>query len=446
MSSSWLRSRVVTVTHVDAGLDTAVADLVGRYVDRNPRSAELFADAADVMPGGNTRSVLHYPPFPLYVERGDGCRVWDVDGHGYLDTVGEMSAGLYGHSHPVIRRAIERAVAGGLSPAGPTTAELELAAAIRRRFSSIELVRFTNSGTEANLMALAVAAVHTGRRTVLAFDGGYHGGVLSFAHGVSPVNVPHQVVLAPFNDLAATASVAADRSDELAAIIVEPMQGSGGCIPGHPTFLAGLRNVADRTGALLIFDEVMTSRLAPGGMQGALGIRPDLTTLGKYLGGGMSFGAFGGRSDVMARFDPRRADALAHAGTFNNNVVSMAAGAAGLTEVYTIEEARRLDERGDSLRQSLNERFERAGVAMCCTGTGSLLNLHPVAGAVRSIDDLHHADQRRRDVVFYELLERGVYASRRGFIALSLPFGDAEIAELTDTISAIVDTHRTLLS
>lgn len=427
-------------------IDLALARAHETYRARHPASERAHLDAAEVLPGGNTRSVLFHPPFPLYMARGEGCRLWDVDGHRYLDALGEFTAGLYGHSDPVIRAAITEALDRGINLAGHTTAEARLARAIRDRFAGIELLRFTNSGTEANLMALAAATAHTGRGTVLVFQGAYHGGVLTFAGGRSPVNVPHRFVVSPYNQLAAAREAVRSQASDLAAILVEPMQGSAGCIAGHADFLHGLRSLADETGALLVFDEVMTSRLAPGGLQQVLGLRPDLTTLGKYIGGGMSFGAFGGRADVMARFDPRRPDALPHAGTFNNNVLTMAAGHAGLTRVYTADQAGALNRRGDALRERLDGLFRDEGVAWRCTGLGSLMNLHPLAGPVHAVADPAPADTRLRDLMFLGLLERGVYIARRGFIALSLPFGDAEADELVAAVAEVVRAHRSLMA
>jgi glutamate-1-semialdehyde 2,1-aminomutase len=258
--------------------------------------------------------------------------------------------------------------------------EVRLAELIAGRFASIEQVRFTNSGTEANLMALAVATNHTGRSGVLVFDGGYHGGVLTFA-GHRDVNVPHDWIVSTYNDVGAVDSVFADQGGSIAAVLVEPLQGSAGCLPADPAFLRSLRRHCDDSGALLIFDEVMTSRLAPGGMQEVLGITPDLTTLGKYLAGGFTFGAFGGRRGLMAAFDASAGGRLGHAGTFNNNVVSMAAGVATLTEVLTTEVLATTNARGERLRSRLNATFARHGVPMCATGAGSLMNLHGTAGA-----------------------------------------------------------------
>ena len=427
-------------------LDSALSDAIARYRDRNPASQRLLTEASDVMPAGNTRSVLFYAPFPLAMARGESCHLWDADGHRYLDALGEFTAGLYGHSNALIRKAIVDTLQEGLSLSSHTAREAQLAHEVQRRFPSLQLLRFTNSGTEANLMALALATAHSGRRKVLVFNGAYHGGVLAFAGGGSPVNVPHDFIVAPYNDLeAARVLVAQHGMDQLAAILVEPMLGSGGCIPGDPAFLHGLRTLASDSGALLILDEVMTSRLSTGGRQALLKLEPDLTTLGKYFGGGLSFGAFGGRADVMARFDPRRSDALPHAGTFNNNVLTMAAGLAGLTQVLTPQALDALNRRGDQLRERLNAVFTGQGVALQITGLGSVMQLHAVAGAVRNAADAARADDRVKALVFFDLLEHGIYLARRGFVALSLPFGDAQVDQFVHAMEAIVRARRDVL-
>ena len=433
-------TELTTVSLADA-LDTAIR----RYRAANPNSERLQARAAEVMPGGNTRSVLFYPPFPLYMASGEGCRLRDVDGHEYLDVLGEFTAGLFGHSDPVIRRAIDAALDRGLNLSSHTPGEAALAHEIRRRFPAMELLRFTNSGTEANLLALAAATTHTGRRKVMVFEGGYHGGVLTFGAGSASVNVPHEFVRVGYNDLDAAREAVAHHGRELAAILVEPMLGSGGCIPGTPEFLHGLRALADECGALLVFDEVMTSRLSIGGRQALLGITPDLTTLGKYFGGGMSIGVFGGRAELIARFDPRRADALGHAGTFNNNVLTMAAGLAGLTEVLTEPALAALNRRGDRLRERLNALFAERGVALQASGLGSLLTLHASARPLRCAADLAGIDPRIKELIFFDLLERGIWMARRGFMALSLPLGDVQIDQMVAALADVVDARRDLL-
>jgi glutamate-1-semialdehyde 2,1-aminomutase len=309
----------------------------------------------------------------------------------------------------------------------------------------MQLLRFTNSGTEANLLALATAVAHTGRRKVLVFDGAYHGGVLSFGGAAGAVNVPHDWLRAPYNDLQAAAAHVQRDGDHLAAILVEPMLGAGGCIPGTPQFLQGLRRLADDCGALLVFDEVMTSRLAVGGRQSQLGITPDLTTLGKYFGGGLSFGAFGGKRELMQRFDPRRADALGHAGTFNNNVLSMAAGLAGLQQLWTPAAVEQLNTRGDRLRARCNAVFRARGLALQASGLGSLMTLHATDRPLRCASDLAGSDLRIKDLLYFALLERGIYMARRGMVALSLPFGDAEADQFAAALDDALAAHAAVL-
>jgi len=426
-------------------LDQALAQAIERYRAGNPASARQFEQATEVLPGGNTRSVLFQSPFPPVMVRGAGCWLWDADGHKLLDALGEFTAGLYGHSAAPVRQAIVAALDGGISLSSHTHREVELARELVHRFPSMQLLRFTNSGTEANLLALALAVAHNGRRKVLVFDGAYHGGVLSFGGAAGSVNVPHEWHRAPYNDLDAAAAHVRRDGDQIAAILVEPMLGSGGCIAGTPQFLQGLRRLADDCGALLVFDEVMTSRLALGGRQSQLGLVPDLTTLGKYFGGGLSFGAFGGRRELMQRFDPRRADALGHAGTFNNNVLSMAAGLAGLRELWTPAAIEALNQRGERLRERCNALFRARGLGLQCTGLGSLMTLHATDRPLHSAADLAGADPRVKDLLYFALLERGVFMARRGFIALSLPFGDAEVELFVAALDDVLATHQAVL-
>jgi glutamate-1-semialdehyde 2,1-aminomutase len=423
---------------VQAGnhLEASLAGAAAAYARSNPESARRYQNASIVMPGGNTRSVLYYPPFPLCIVRGEGCALWDADGHRYTDMLAEFTAGIYGHSDPTIRAAIERALRDGINLSGHNHIEAELARVVCKRFPSIDLLRFANSGTEANLMAVAAATAFTGRTRIMVFEGGYHGGFLAFPPGGSRVNAPHDFIVAPYNDLEATRRLIADASNNLAAVLVEPMLGAGGCIAADPSFLAMLRSETERSGAVLIFDEVMTSRLSPGGRQALLGLTPDMTTLGKYIGGGLAFGAFGGRADIMGQFDPRRADALFHAGTFNNNTLTMAAGLAGLTQVLTPARSLDLNTRGDRLRESLSLLFARREARLSVSGLGSVMNVHAARGAPTSVKDL----------VFFDLIARGFYIARRGLIALSLPVNDTDVDALVAAFDDILSARRELLT
>ena len=401
------------IVNVDA--DAALAEAQEQYSADNPKSLKQYEEACEVFPGGNTRTVLFYPPFPLTMIRGEGANLWDADGHKYVDFLSEYTAGIYGHSHPVIRAAIDKALDGGIDLGGHNTLEAKLAAAVCARFPSLDLVRFTNSGTEANLMAVSAACAITGRKKILVFNGAYHGAVFFFTGGGSPINAPFGFVVANFNDTDQTMALLKKHADDLAAVLIEPMMGVAGCLPADETFLQALREETRKHGIYLIFDEVMTSRLSPGGLQELHDVLPDMTTLGKYIGGGMSFGAFGGRKDIMEHFDPRRADSFPHAGTFNNNVLTMSAGIAGLTQIYTPEAARQFNARGDQLRQRLNDLVKAKGVNMLFTGIGSMFNVHMRSGPVRTPDDASKADATLRELFFFDMIVDGMVGKPREY-------------------------------
>ena len=425
-------------------IDAALTEAKEAYVARNPKSFSRYVEATAVMPGGNTRTVLFYAPFPLAMVRAEGCRLWDMDGAEYVDFLGEYTAGIYGHSHPVIRAAVDRALDSGINMGAHNLVEAKFARAVCDRFG-LERVRFTNSGTEANLLAITLARVFTRRSKVLVFNGGYHGAVFGFAGGGSPVNTPFDYVMARYNDIDGTRALIRQHAADLATVILEPMMGSGGCIPAAPDFLAMLRSETERAGALLILDEVMTSRLSPGGLQKVRGVKPDLTTLGKYVGGGMSFGAFGGRAEVMDLFDPRRPDALPHAGTFNNNPLTMSAGLAGITEVYTPDAAVALNERGDALRERLNALCRQADAPVQFTGIGSMLAVHMMRRPVRSPEDAAQGDARLKELFFFDMLAHGIWLARRGMMTLCLPIGDAECDQLAAAVEEFLSSRRSLL-
>jgi glutamate-1-semialdehyde 2,1-aminomutase len=436
---------------VNSDLQSALAEVRQAYVERNPKSLARHQEACEAMPGGNTRTTLHTAPFPLTVVRGEGCRLWDADGHEYIDVLGEYTAGIYGHSHPVIRAAIDRALDHGWNYGGRNANEARLAKLVVDRIPSIELVRFTNSGTEGNVMALAGARVWAQRQgrinatKVMVFHGGYHGGVLYFVSGGSPVNMPYEFVVAPYNDIDGTREIFAKHGDELFAVLLEPMQGSHGCLPGDIDFLSVVREETASRSITMIFDEVMTSRLAPGGLQEKTGVIPDMTTLGKYIGGGMSFGAFGGRRDIMELFDPTKPDALPHAGTFNNNALTMAAGATGYGEVYTPEAARELNERGEHIRARVNAICAKAGVAFQFSGIGSMMTAHATARPIRTAADIASGSQDAKELFFFDMMAAGIWIARRGFVALNIMIGEPEGDRFVAAVEEFVTARKALL-
>ena len=407
-------------------LADAVAEAEANYVAINPESARIAAGSRASLPGGNTRTTLHFNPFPLVIDRADGATITDIDGKTYADFVNEFSAGLFGHNAPVIMDALQRALASGINFGGPNRYEANLAAKIIDRFGSISKLRFCSSGTEANLLALGTARAVTQRNRVLVFDGAYHGSLFYFHHGASPINAPVDVVMAQYNDWADTERVVHENAAALAAVIIEPMQGASGCIAGESEFLRNLRAICTQHGIVLIFDEVMTSRLSSGGLQKRLGISPDMTTLGKYIGGGVTLAAFGGRADIMDRFDPRSPSPLPHGGTFNNNILAMIAGTAAFDQLLTDEALDRMNGYGDAFRNRLNLFACSRGTPFRATGVGSLIGLHFHDGEIHRSGDLDAVPARAKLVddlnrlLHFELLSGGHYVARRGFMALSL--------------------------
>jgi len=415
------------------------------YAARNPASHALHQRAHLCMPGGNTRSALYWPPFPLYVANSEGCRLTDADGHEYLDVLGEYSAGLYGHSDPVIREAIARTVERGFSNGAPAESEILLASLICSRFPSVASVRFCNSGTEANLYALTLARCATGRAKFLVFSGAYHGGTFVFAGDGSPMNVPFDWTVGSFNDVGAARALIERLGQELAAVIVEPMMSNGGCIPADREFLLALREGCTATGAVLIFDEIVTSRMGPGGLQGLHEVTPDITTFGKFLGAGFSSGAFGGRAELMSLMDPARPNALPHAGTFNNNVYSMHVGFSALNSVFTPARASLLYEDGEALRARLNRCAAEVSPAIQFTGCGSIMNIHFHAGPIRRPQDLAYEPRELVRLFHFDLLERGVYAAARGQINLSLPMGQREFDVIATAVQESLQQRAALI-
>ncbi|KAK3951328.1 pyridoxal phosphate-dependent transferase [Pseudoneurospora amorphoporcata] len=422
----------------------ALAAAQSRYVAINPFSKKQHERAIESLPGGNTRTLLHTSPFPLCMKHGKATFVWDEDGHKYTDFVGELSAGLYGHSHPVIRTAVLATFDEiGLSLGSTTTYEARYASLLCQRFK-LERVRMANTGTEANLHALAAARHYTGKRKVVVFNGAYHGACFSFGGGEAAPNTADKgdfVVVQRYGDEEAAAEARGvieetAKEGDLAAVLVEGMQGAGGCLPGSTEFLSAVQEAARKAGAVFILDEVMTSRLAPNGLGQELGLSPDLVTLGKYLGGGFGFGAFGGRKEIMdSVYDPRVKGSLAHSGTFNNNTMTMCAGYAGLNQVFTEEVCVQFRKVGDDFREKLNGVAK--GTRLRFTGKGSLIGLHFREDG--TLESQERVDLR--DLFWFEMLEDGFWITRRGFIAMMLDTPKEELDRFVDAVSRFLERH-----
>ncbi|GAB7356638.1 hypothetical protein MBLNU459_g7358t1 [Dothideomycetes sp. NU459] len=431
-------------------LQDALDAAISRFEERNPISKRLHDEATRSLPGGNTRTLLHTSPFPVCMKSGHGYQVTDEDGHTYTDLTGELSAGLYGHSHPVILDAIKTTLdTVGLNLGSTTAYEARYAALLCARFG-LERVRFANSGTEANLHALGAARrfAGAGKRKVVVFGGGYHGAVLSFGAGVvAPNNVDGgEWVVARYNDVEA-ARAAIEGTDGVAAVLVEAMQGSGGCIPATEEFMLAVQESAKKANAVFILDEVMTSRLAPGGLKSTMNLSPDLTTFGKYLGGGLAFGAFGGRAEVMSVYDPRLAGSIAHSGTFNNNTLAMGAGHAGLAHVYTPAVSEAFTAAGDGLLRRLQRVSERTKCSW--TGIGTLLSSHFCDELVRTKslcgDDMRERDDLK-DLFWLEMMEQGFWVTRRGMLAMVLGTPEEELDRFVSAVGTFLEKYADFVS
>jgi glutamate-1-semialdehyde 2,1-aminomutase len=420
------------------------------YARPDSMSAGLWRRAQEVLPGGNSRTTVFMAPHPIYAAEGDGCWVTDVDGDRRLDLLNNYTSLIHGHAHPAVTGAATRRLARGASFPLPTPEEIDLAALMCERVPSVERVRFTNSGSEAVMMAIKAARGFTGRHRIAKFEGAYHGSYdyaevslgsspaewgplaeprsVAYSRGTPPA-VLEDVVVLPFNYPDLAAARIEREAKTLAAVLIDPMPNRVGLIPARAEFLERMRQVTAAHGILLVFDEVISFRLGYRGAQGVFGIAPDLTSFGKIIGGGFPVGAVGGRAEVMAVFDPRGGKpAVPHGGTFNANPVTMAAG---LAAMRLMDEAAfaRLDELGDKLRGGLAACLERAGVPGSVTGMGSLFRIHPAARGLvdyrSAVPD--EAERARLDRIQRELMDHGVLIAPTGLGCLSTAVGDAEI-------------------
>jgi glutamate-1-semialdehyde 2,1-aminomutase len=416
--------------------------ILNRYFEKTPTSRVLAAEGKKYLPGGDTRTVAFYEPYPVHMAEGKGCHLRDVDGNEYIDVLNNYTSLILGHAHPRIVEAVRSQLERGTALCAPDESQHKHAAHLCRRIPQMDMVRYCNSGTEATMMAIRAARAYTGRDAVIKMHGGYHGSHDCVEVSVSneqpvaalegrgvPASVLNDVMIAPFNDLEAVESILKEHKDRIAAIISEPMQGLGGFIPPKPGHLQGLRDLADQYDVLLIFDEIITFRLSVGGMQRMYDVGPDLTSLGKIIGGGFAIGAFGGRREIMGQFDPTSRDFLFHGGTFNGNIITMVAGLAAM-ELYDEDAVNRLNELGDRLRIGLDGAFEKAGIAGHSTGLGSLAQVHWSGEEMKNAQDSIGAAKlagETRKLMHVELLNRGVFAAPRGLYGLSTPMTEKEI-------------------
>lgn len=439
--------------------------LTRAYADPGSRSARLFREAQAVLPGGNSRTTVFMPPYPPYAAEGQGFWIVDVDGDRRLDFLNNYTSLIHGHAHPAVTEAAARRIARGASFALPTPEEIALAALLVERLPAVERVRFTNSGSEAVMMAIKAARAFTGRPRLAKFEGAYHGSYdyaeVSLGSGpenwgplTEPASVPYargtppavleDVVALPFNHPELACCRIEREARTLAAVLLDPVPNRVGLMPATPEFLRAVRDVTAAHGILLIFDEVISFRVGYYGAQGFYGIRPDLTVLGKIIGGGFPVGAVGGRAEVMAVFDPSEGQpAVPHGGTFNANPVTMVAGLATM-ELLDPPAFRRLDVLGERLREGIYACLRDAGIPGSVTGTGSLFRIHPVARVLTDYRSARPdpAESARLGRLTRYLLDHGVLISPTGLGCLSTPMGESEVEAFLEVFAAALAEER----
>jgi glutamate-1-semialdehyde 2,1-aminomutase len=434
--------------------------LVDNYKAKTARSRQMYEEALQVMPGGNSRTTTFFDPYPFYITRGAGPRIWDADGTERLDFNGNYTSLILGHAHASVVEAVTEQATRGMSFPGPSEHEVKLAEILTQRIPSMEVVRFANSGTEATMNAVRAARAFTGRTKLAKFEGAYHGThdwvlvsvspdptksgsrkrpkAYASSSGVPDTVLKHTVVL-PWNDAEACVKILERHGRDLAALIVDPLMANAGVVVPQLGFLERLREVTDRLGIVLIFDEVISFRVSEGGAQQRFGIRPDLTTLGKIIGGGLAVGAFGGRAEVMNAYDPRGGKGkISHGGTFNANPVTMAGGVATLKEL-TPESYARLDALGDRLRGGVGRVLLKNKQPAQVTGLGSLFWIHWSKKKLSDYRSTRPVDAERPLRTFLGLLNEGVLLTQRGLGCCSLAMTDADVDRFVEAFARVVE-------
>lgn len=429
-----------------------------RYPDAASRSAELYERAVRVLPGGNSRATVYHAPYPVYAARAQGSRVWDVDGVERIDFINNLSSLVHGHNHPEIVAAIREQAGILASMSMPTEKEIELAEVITGRVPGVELIRFTNSGTEGVMMAVKTARAYTGRPKIAKIEGAYHGSDDTVSVGVNPLpdkwgapeapasyapagvspGAASDVVLLPMNQVEQARAIIRKHASELAGVILDPVIKNLGYKRTTFEFAQMLREETEKAGALLIYDEVYSFRLGYRGAQGEVGVTPDLTAMGKLIGGGLPVGAVGGRADVMeAVFDPRNKPKIVHGGTFNANPMTMAAGLVAM-RLWTEDAVARLARLGDRLRAGLNEVLRIADAPGSVSGAGSMTSFFHATGTIETYRDViatfraNPDIQARAQKFFHHMLNNGIIMASPGFFVLSTANTEAEIDYLCE--------------
>ena len=423
------------------------------YADARPNSRRLHTEACKYMPGGDTRTATFFLPFPTFIKYVDGAYMYDEDGFKLLDFQNNYTSLIHGHAHPETVEAVREQIAKGSAYTAPFEKQIELSAILTQRFPSVDMIRYTNSGTEANMHALRIARAYTGKAKIIKTEGGYHGTTDVFEASVDPnikkagtldqikvipesrgvsENALKDVLVVPFNDIERTRKMIEEHYRETACIIIEPIMGSAGQITPDLEYLKFLREITAQYHIVLIFDEVVTGRLSLGGAQKFYGVTPDLTTMGKIIGGGTPVGAFGGKQEIMQMYDPREKK-MYHSGTFNGNAVTMAAGLATM-KAYNQEAVDYVNGLGTLFKEGVLKIYDKLGLNMRISGAGSIYNILFTDKEVKNYRDVASAHEELNKVLYMSLLTKGVFDAERGMFCMSTAMTKEDIRFGLDTL------------
>jgi len=445
--------------------DIIMDQITKEYKSRTQKSYRMHQDAKEVFPGGDTRNVTFFKPYPSFMDHGKGCRIWDVDGNEIIDFQNNYTSLIHGHAHPGIVEAVQEQIAKGSVYSAPFGKQTELAEIICSRVASVDKIRFTNSGTEATMHAVRGARAYTGRTKIVKIEGGYHGSSDTFEASVEPdmskvgdINNPiavadskgvpkeivDQVIIVPFNNIAVTKRLIEENHQDIAAFIIEPIMGSAGMLEPSREYLTFIREITQIYGIVLIFDEVVTFRLTTGGAQLYNGITPDMTAFGKIIGGGIPIGAFGGKEVIMRMYDPT-VKMMYHSGTFNGNAISMAAGIAALKD-YGEKEVDHVNNLGILFRKECNRVFEEVGIDIWVNGVGSLSNIIFSNNLITEYRGIAKSHEELNVLMGLALINRGIFMAPRGMFCTSTPMGESEIlraaAAIKESLQEIMPAIR----
>lgn len=423
------------------------------YADARPNSRRLHTEACKYMPGGDTRTATFFLPFPNFIKYGEGAYMYDEDGFKLLDFQNNYTSLIHGHAHPETVEAVREQIAKGSAYTAPFEKQIELSKLLTQRFPSVDMIRYTNSGTEANMHALRIARAYTGKAKIIKTEGGYHGTTDVFEASVDPnikkagtldqikvipesrgvsENALKDVLVVPFNDIERTRKMIEEHHQEVACIIIEPIMGSAGQITPDLEYLRFLREITTQYHIVLIFDEVVTGRLSLGGAQKFYGVIPDITTIGKIIGGGTPVGAFGGKREIMQMYDPREKK-MYHSGTFNGNAVTITAGLATM-KAYNQQAVDYVNDLGALFKEGVLKIYEKLGLNMKISGAGSIYNILFTDKDVKNYRDVASAHEELNKVLYMSLLTKGIFDAERGMFCMSTAMTKEDIRFGLDTL------------